>query len=125
MIAEQGADARKTARDYYRGSGRNVKDDIAAHLLKGVVVWTPGLAAMARPVRLEWGDRRVANPFYDERGAEYDAWFVHLLCGDLRLASGLAGDMLRFPHIVFQRGLRGSRLRVVEPERFLKRIAGK
>lgn len=74
---------------------------------RGVVIVTPRLFALLRPVcsrRPEsWADHLEQDvPFAD-------AWYVHLLAGDLRLALQLARTLPELPLLCFQRGVRSGR----------------
>ena len=102
-------DARDRARAYYGGSGRDMAADCAALSAnpQGVLVLLPRLVALLKPVRhdrpQDW-DRLAHSP------ASADAWYVHLLAGDLRLAMRLGAGLRRHDWLCFQRGARNARL---------------
>ena len=100
-------DARRIARRYYATHGRHLEEDMAALCAnpQGAVVFSPRLVAMVKPVRVsvpgEWMDLA-----HSPTGA--DAWYLHLLCGDLRYAACLAADLPQLRWAVFQRGARNA-----------------
>ncbi len=100
-------DARDRARQYYSGSGRSMAADMAALAANphGVLVLLPKLVALLKPVRRDrpqdWGALA-----HSPAGA--DAWYVHLLVGDLRLARRLGAGLERYPWLCFQRGARNA-----------------
>ncbi len=105
MVALMDNDARTTARRYYAACGRSLRNDLAA--LAGnrgaAVVWTPQLVALLLPVdsaRAETWEELPDSP----EGA--DAWYVHLLAGDLALARRMASALAPLPRLCFRRGLR-------------------
>lgn len=101
------ADARTQAWEYYQAAGRCMQADLSAlaEHPQGVVLLMPRLVVLMKPVlstepqlwpRLEW----VAPcP---------DAWYVHLLVGELALACRLAAALPPHRWLCFQRGLRNS-----------------
>lgn len=98
-------DARHTARRYYAGSTRRLADDLAAlgGNPAGVIVWLPQLVALLKPAAAANADG------WEELGsspAQPDAWYVHLLAGDLELARLLGARLAPLPHLCFRRGLR-------------------
>ncbi len=102
-------DARELAALYYAGSGRSMAADVSAlsRNPRGVVVVTPRLFALLRPVcsrRPESWAERLAK---DDPSA--DAWYVHLLAGDLRLALQLGRMLPPLPLLCFHRGKRSGR----------------
>lgn len=107
MVCGMDNDARTTARRYYAASGRSLQRDWVALCRnpRAVVVWTPQLVALLLPVNSahagEWEELPV-----DPAGA--DAWYVHLLAGDLALARKLASGLAPLPRLCFRRGLRNT-----------------
>ena len=107
MVRFMDNDARHTARCYYASSTRNLQADLAAlgGNAAGVVVWTPQLVAMLKPVAAgraaEWEELA-------ESPADADAWYVHLLAGDLELARRLGAGLAALPLLCFRRGLRNA-----------------
>ncbi len=67
---------------------RTFTEDIEAHFLHGWVISTPELFLMARPVRSDWSDDVVLNPF--RLSDSPDMWHVWLAAGDWRQAFRLA-----------------------------------
>lgn len=105
-------DARLLAQSYYAGSGRRFEDDLRALALSpaGVAVCTPRLVALMKAVHsgsdpLQWMDGPEA--------ATPDAWYIHLLAGDLRLAFSWARGLPPLRYFCFQRGLRGERVHIL------------
>ncbi len=107
--AAMSSDARDGARRYYEGSGRSMVADLAALAAnpRAVVVLLPSLVALLKPVRhdrpQDW-DALAHSP----DGA--DAWYVHLLVGDLGLARRLGAGLACLPWLCFQRGARHARI---------------
>lgn len=101
-------DARKEANSYYQASGRTLTGDAAvlSGNPRGVLVYSPELVVLMKPVMLReellWGDLADNPP-------EADAWYVHLLVGNVRLARRLADTLPPLGWLCFQRGRRNSR----------------
>lgn len=101
------ADARKQAWEYYQAAGRDMDADLAilSAQPQGVVLLMPQLVALVRPVHSRapelWS--RLEHIF-----PTTDAWYVHLLVGDLALARKLATALAPQRWLCFQRGLRNS-----------------
>ena len=99
------ADARDRAWEYYRAAGRDMEPDLAALAAhpQGIVLLMPRLVVLMKPVCSrqpeQWTDLPRIFP-------AADAWYVHLLVGDLRLARRLATALPRRRWLCFQRGLR-------------------
>ena len=78
---------------------------LAAHP-QGVVLMMPQLVALMKPVLSTephtWTKLAHVSP-------EVDAWYVHLLVGDLALARRMAGALCPLRWVCFQRGLRHER----------------
>ena len=83
-------DARVQAQQYYHAAGRDMEADLAA------------LAAHPQGVVL-------LMPQLEHRFPETDAWYVHLLVGDVALARRLAAALPPQHWLCFQRGLRHER----------------
>ncbi len=102
-------DARSLARSYYEGSGYCLEADMAALAAnpQGVVVFLPRLVALMKPVELAcphcWQQLAEAVP-----GA--DAWYVHLLVGDLAWARQIGQGLPVYRWLCFQRGVRSAAL---------------
>lgn len=96
-------DARELAALYYAGSGRSLAADVAAlsRNPRGIIMSTPRLFALMRPVCSRRPDGWAKHLAQDDPAA--DAWYVHLLAGDLRLALQLGQTLSPLPLICFQR----------------------
>ena len=98
-------DARREAKRYYRGSGRELTEDVESLIRnpRGILVYTPELVVLMKPVllceELLWS-ALADNP------AEADAWYVHLLVGNVALARQLAGSLPPLEWLCFHRGRR-------------------
>lgn len=107
FCAAMNTDAKTTARRYYTLAGRDLGADLCALSTNphGVVVWTPQLVVLMKPANSQqphtWAEL-AENP------AGADAWYVHLLVGNLALAMRLAHTVPAYPKLCFQRGLRSS-----------------
>ncbi len=107
--AAMSTDARRMARRYYLGSGRSLEDDMAALAAnpQGVVAFLPGLVALMKPVESarpeSWME--LARP-----AVAADAWYIHLLVGDLAFARRLGQGLAAYPWLCFQRGARNATL---------------
>ncbi len=99
------ADARIQARQYYQAAGRSIEADIAALMQhpQGVVLLMPQLVVLMKPVRSQslsdWDN-------LEHISAETDAWYVHLLAGNLAMARRMAATLPPRRWLCFQRGLR-------------------
>lgn len=114
-------DAREEVREYYRDSDRYMHDDIEDLIInkQGAVVWTKNCCILARMVNTSdpvdaWSYRLwevVDNP---------DAWYVHVMAGDIKTAMELAKKAQRLPYVVFQRGLRNDKVHKIPMDKLLK-----
>ncbi len=100
-------DARAQAAAYYQAAGRNMEHDIAALLQhpQGVVLLMPQLVVLMKPVQSsapELWEQLEQEP------AGADAWYVHLLAGDLQLARRLAAALPPLHWLCFRRGRRST-----------------
>ncbi len=116
--AVMSSDARSTARRYYEGSGRSLESDMGdlGANPQGVVIFLPRLVVLMKPVESTRPERWMelgTTP----HGA--DAWYVHLLVGDLTWARRIGRSLPVYPWLCFQRGARSSTLHRVEWERFV------
>lgn len=102
-------DARELAALYYAGSGRSLAADVAALCRnpRGIVMSTPRLFALMRPVCSRRPESWAEHLSLDISAA--DAWYVHLLAGDLQLAFQLGHTLPPLPLLCFQRGSRSGR----------------
>lgn len=101
-------DARTETNKYYQESGRTLTEDAVtlAGNPRGVLVYSPELVVMMKPVvlgeELLWVDL-ADNP------SEANAWYVHLLVGNVQLARRLASTLPPLKWLCFHRGRRNSR----------------
>lgn len=114
-------DAVKAATRYYDASGRNVSADASALASnpQGVVLICPELVVLMKPVESskpqEW--EKLAMPVISP-----DAWYVHLLVGNLALARQLAWLLPAYPWVCFQRGARSTAVHRLPWARMLAQI---
>ena len=110
-------DARLIAIRYYSQSARNLQEDL--HTLgnnpEAIIIYLPQLVVLMKPVHSQcpqqW-DKLHDTP------AGADAWYVHLLAGDLSLARRLAAQQKPRRWLCFQRGARHARPHIIRWERF-------
>ena len=99
------SDARMKALRYYSHAGRNMADEVITLLQnpQGVFLFTPDLVVMMKPA-----DSAAPHKWEDlaESPSGADAWYIHLLAGDLRLARKLATILPDYEWCCFQRGMR-------------------
>lgn len=101
-------DAITTAQRYYAWAGRDFAAD--AHALarnpQGVLLYTPRLVVMMKPA-----DSRQPQDWAQltHSPQQADAWYVHLLVGQLSLAGQLAHLVPAYRWVCFQRGRRNTR----------------
>lgn len=106
-IGAMNTDARVAAAAYYRAAGRNMEQDLAALRAhpQGVVLMMPQLVVLMKPVL---SHAPQCWPLLQDTSPRPDAWYVHLLAGDLQLARRLAGALPPLRWLCFQRGQRSS-----------------
>lgn len=114
-------DAREEVKKYYRESDRFMHDEIEELFInrQGVVVWTENCCILARMVDTSepvdaWSYRLwevVDNP---------DAWYIHVMAGDIKTAIELAKKVNPLPYVVFQRGLRNDKVHRIPMNKLLK-----
>ena len=98
-------DARQQARDYYKAAGRSMKADLLALQAHphGVCLLMPSLVVLMKPVQSSlphlWGELSLVFP-------EADAWYIHLLAGNLTQARRMAAALPPLRWLCFQRGRR-------------------
>lgn len=118
IFRNMSTDSRTEAYLYYRDSGRNLIDDVNTLLSnpRGVLVFTPELVVLMKPVLLQeellWGEL-ADNP------ADADAWYVHLLAGNVALARRLAATLPPLEWLCFQRGRRSNQPHIYRWEQLL------
>lgn len=99
------ADARDRAWKYYQAARRDIETDLAALAAhpQGIVLLMPRLVVLMKPVCSnapeQWTELARIFP-------AADAWYIHLLVGDLRLARRMATALPLQRWLCFQRGLR-------------------
>ena len=100
-------DARAGAAAYYQAAGRDMERDLAALSAhpQGVVLLMPQLVVLMKPVLRHEPTRWTQ---LEDTPAGADAWYAHLLVGDLQLARRLAYALPPLPWLCFQRGRRSS-----------------
>ncbi|MBR1982583.1 MAG: hypothetical protein IKA23_07520 [Akkermansia sp.] len=100
-------DARFLARQYYQHAGRNMDADLSALAAnpQGIVVMLPRLVVLMKSVQSRQPDQWAELADAPEQA---DAWYVHLLVGDLQLARALAVILPPRRWLCFQRGLRNN-----------------
>lgn len=112
-------DAREEVRLYYKNSFRILSDDVIDLVMnrQGVVVWTENCCLLARMVNSK--DKDSWECLWEET-EDPDAWYVHLMAGDVKVAMELAKKASPLPFVVFQRGLRDERVHKLSMEKLLK-----
>lgn len=101
-------DARALALRYYRGSDRDPAADAEALIAHphGWLLWTAELAVLMKRVR---SDRPETWETLDHVEEAPDAWYIHLLAGDIAQARRMAADLPPMRYCCFRRGLRNRR----------------
>lgn len=92
-------DARLTAKQYYASSARNLQTDLGllSASAEGAVFWTPRLVMLMKAI-----NHRTAPALWMEgESPAPDAWYVHLLAGDLQLALKWVRDLPPLPFFCF------------------------
>lgn len=105
MLRAMNCDARDAAARYYDLARRDMAADLEALAAapRGVVLYMPELVALLKPARRDCPERWE---LLDDAPADADAWYIHLLVGDLALARRLAAGLPPLPWGCFRRGLR-------------------
>ncbi len=119
--AAMSSDARSTARHYYAGSGFSLAADMAALAAnpQGIVIFLPQLVVLAKPVEHDHPEQWV-DLGTSPQGA--DAWYVHLLAGELAQARQIARRLPAYPWLCFQRGARSAAIHRRSWARFVNRL---
>lgn len=101
------ADARIQAWEYYKGSDRSLEADLDALAThpEGIMLLMPRLVVLMKPVP---SSRPELWPRLELVFPEADAWYVHLLVGDIHLARRLAAALPHRQWLCFQRGRRNT-----------------
>ncbi len=109
MLSDMSRDARQLARYYYDRHGRDILQDmqLLSENDRALIIWLPQLIALAIPVNHLYPDSwaRLASTSPQDS----DAWYVHLLVGDLALARELGKQAEELSFICFHRGARNPR----------------
>jgi hypothetical protein len=91
---------------------RSFKEDLEAHLIYGLVVSTPDLFLMARPVSHDAPRYEIVNPWCNVwDSGEPDCWHLYLYAGDM--LSAFQQATYELPYVSFERK---NRLRVYRRE---------
>lgn len=118
MVACMETDARIIAIRYYKGSERELTKDMAAlgSTPDAVIIYMPQLVVLMKQVDShtpeEW-ENLQKNP------AQADAWYIHLMAGDLKLARETARLLPARPWLCFLRGMRNNRPHIISWQRFI------
>lgn len=109
MVRPMETDARAAARRYYSASRRSLQADMAALAANpgGVVLFSPALVALMRQVHHR--EPQSWELLEEPPSAQADAWYVHLMVGDLAWARRLARKLPPMRWLCFQRGVRSPR----------------
>lgn len=100
---------------YRLNPGMRFDNDLKAHFERGYVVSTPQAFAMARPVRRDWTQGRISNPWDVEPLETADCWFIWALAGDLSVAARWLPCELPWLGL----SQRGSPVRFIQAEKVL------
>ncbi len=118
MVKGMETDARIIAIRYYGGSERELQGDMAAlgSNPAAIIIYLPQLVVLMKPVHSRrphtWEQLQDTPP-------DSDAWYVHLMAGDLRLARQVAARQKPRRWLCFQRGARNARPHIIRWERFV------
>lgn len=101
-------DAVTAAKKYYAAAGRDWVAEVStlAENPCGVVLICPALVVLMKPVD---STRPQDWETLGKSPAGADAWYVHLLAGDVAMARQLAWLLPAYPWVCFQRGQRSAR----------------
>ena len=118
IVRDMSTDSRSEAYRYYHESGRNLAADVHALISnpRGILVFTPELVVLMKPVLLSeellWGELADNPP-------EADAWYVHLLVGNVAMARQMASALPPLEWLCFQRGRRNNQPHIYHWEHLL------
>lgn len=106
------------ARDYYFLNGGNYIADFKFQyqFANSVFIWTPELVLIAKPVDTRFDYKAWSKEIF----LEPDAWYVHLLCGNLKLAIQMMQHVNPLPYVVFQRGMRSNKIHKLDWNNLIK-----
>lgn len=101
-------DARELALQYYQTAGRDMGIDLATlgDHPQGVILLSPQLVALMKPVQ---STAPETWPKLEHVAPVADAWYVHLLVGNLAWARQLAVSLPPQLWLCFHRGLRSGK----------------
>lgn len=113
-------DARLLAETYYHGSPRRFAADLEAlgNHPRGVVLYMPELVVLMKPA-CSTSPESWEN--LEDFSGQEDAWYIHLLVGDVRLALWLSRALTPLPWLCFRRGMRGERVHLYRWEQLRRR----
>lgn len=102
-------DARQLAAMYYHGSTRRFADDLDAlgNHPRGIVLYMPELVVLMKPAC------STAPESWEQLESSFgceDAWYIHLLVGNVALAIRLSRALPPLPWLCFRRGMRGAQV---------------
>lgn len=110
-------DARLIAIRYYGQSNRCLQRDMATLGTNpnAVIIYLPQLVVLMKPA-----DSRTPHTWdrLQETPRHADAWYVHLLVGNMQLARQLAKLPQARPWLCFHRGTRNARPHIIRWKRF-------
>jgi len=112
-------DARYHSNKYYQRQGSSLEADFKAISKnpRGVIIWTRALVVIMKPDYLA-DKSRWHDLAYSPRDA--DAWYIHLLTGNIALARALIPMLDALPWFCFQRGLRNNKIHRFSWERIIQ-----
>lgn len=114
-------DAREEVKKYYGESYRSLSDDVYYLIInrQGVVIWTERCCVLARMVDSTKGIEAWEDCLWKPE-SNPDAWYIHMMAGDVNEAIELAMKEQPLPYVVFQRGLRDERIHKLSMSKLLK-----
>lgn len=77
------------------------REVIEAHCQTGRVFVSPALFLLARPIRVDWEDPDIINPWLSAPVDEADAWHIWLFAGDPSAIAPIVPHPL--PYVTFHR----------------------
>ncbi|CAN5767085.1 hypothetical protein BH09VER1_BH09VER1_45620 [soil metagenome] len=102
-------------------SPRTFTDDLAAHLHHGIVINTPEVLILARPVPSHAPVEHINNPDHAFPAETCDTWYIYAHAGNLRTALNYFPHPL--PYLAFERANQNG-LRFLPLARFQKKCHG-
>lgn len=117
--SDMSTDARELAARYYAAGCRDMAEDAAAlgaHP-QSLVILMPELVVLAKQVCSDQPDTWEELHHIAEQP---DAWYIHLMTGDLHLLRRIAAALPLRPYVCFRRGLRSPHPHRVLMKRLLR-----